>query len=354
MRHALRLCLAGLLFGWVSSARADLVAEPAQVNFGIGYIDVTSAPQFVTVSNTANATVTVSLSPSGSFFVRAGGTCGAVPFTLAAQASCTLGYTFTPGFVGPTSATIRATPSVGTFADFRLTGQGEEGGLRTQPNQLMFPLQPVGVPEGPQDVTLSNTGPTTMTVVTLTPASGVFARTGGSCGPVPFTLAPQASCTLSYTSTPSSTGTFFQTLRATPDAGQFVDFGLAAEADIGRLTVSPSSLFFLQEVPVGSVSQQNDVRLENVRRVPMVVTAITPFNPPPVPSFVRTGGTCPEAPFTLGAFAQCTIGYTFAPIAPGKVELNINFSNSTGSPEPLSLRGTGVEANLFDDGFEDL
>lgn len=354
MHCAIRLLLGTLLLGCAATAQAQLAANPGELEFPVGYVGITSAPLFVTLSNTGNTTLSVvSLSAAGGAFARAGGSCGTVPFSLSAQASCTLGYTFTPFFVGPTSATLRATPDIGSFVNFRLLGEGEVGGLRAQPSQLTFPLQAVGASVGPLFVTLRNTSAAPLSVVSLTPATGVYARVGGSCGAVPFTLAAQASCTLGYTFSPNSIGTVYQTLRATPNAGAFADFTLAGEADRGNLAVQPSNIRFMPPIAVGEISEEQFATLENTGRVPLQVLAIQPSQPPPVVSFVRTGGSCSTPPFTLFAFASCTVGYTFAPIAIGEVTMDVQIENSVGSDESVTLSGLGLpEIALFADGFD--
>ena len=191
------LLLGSLLLCCVADARAELVADPTTRDFGSVMVGTTSPPLFVTLSNSGNTTLTVvSISPglAAGDFARAGGTCGEAPFTLAAQANCTLGYTFTAPAVGPVSRRVRATPDVGNFVEFQLTARGTDEAL-TSSGQLSFPPQPLHETVGPLYVTLSNRGSTDLTVVSLTPASGVYARVGGSCGDVPFALASNASCT---------------------------------------------------------------------------------------------------------------------------------------------------------------
>ena len=224
--------------------------------------------------------------------------------------------------------------------------------LAVNPGQLNFPIMAVGATAGPLFVTLSNTGTTTLTVVSLTAATGVYARAGGSCGMVPFALTSQASCTLGYTFTPNSVDTFYQLLRATPNAGDFVDFGLAGEGALGRLVVD-RNLDFFQPIPVGTISQEKIASLMNEGAAPVRVTAIAPFIVPPVVSFVRTGGNCPEPPFTINPFLGCQIRYVFAPVVVGEVQLDMQFHNNAGSAETMTLRGVGTPGELvFANGFE--
>jgi hypothetical protein len=354
MRCAIRLLLGALLLCCVATAHAQLAANPAELQFPLGVVGITSAPMYVTLSNTGNTTLTVVdlWSPSGAgAWARAGGSCGTVPFTLTAQASCTLGYTFTPFYVGPNTQVLRATPDIGNFVNFTLVGEGEQGGLRAQ--SLNFDVQATGTTVGPLDVTLRNTSAAALTVISLTPATGVYARVGGSCGTVPFTLASQASCTLGYTFTPNGIGEFRQFLRATPTDGLFVDFTLTGEGDRGHLTIDDRNIRFMPAIAVGEISQAKFFTLTSDGRVSMQVLGIAPYQPPPVVSFVRAGGSCGTPPFTLNPFASCTVGYKFAPIAVGEVQMDVQIAHSLGSPESVTFSGEGLpEAPIFANGFD--
>ncbi len=353
MHFAVRLFPGILLLCGAVEVSAALLASPGELEFPIGYVGISSAPRFVTLSNTGGTTLNVAVSASGGAFARAGGSCGAAPFNISANASCTLGYTFTPFFVGLSSQVLRATPNVGSFVDFRLIGEGEEPGLRAEPSQLIFPVQAIGQVTGPRDMTLRNTGNTSLTVVTLTPASGVYARVGGTCGAVPITIAGQASCTLSYTFTPVGIGAVYQTLRATPSVGAFDEFTLAGEAASGRLRVQPSNMDFFQPIPVGTISEEKIATLSNEGAAQLQVLSIAPAVAPPVVSFVRTGGNCPEPPFTINAFGSCQILYRFVPVVIGEVQLDMRFHNTASSPESMNLRGVGLPGDpVFAYGFE--
>lgn len=226
--------------------------------------------------------------------------------------------------------------------------------LDAYPNQLVF-LDPVGTTSEPKYVELTNTGDATLTVVAVTPASGRFANAGGSCGTVPFTLAAQASCTLGYTSRPQAVGTIYQYLRATTADGSYEDFTLAGEGDLADLEVDPPTgqVRFMPPLPVGTISEEYFVTLHNSGRVRLQVLSIAPAVVPPVFAFVRTGGGCPEPPFTINAFFSCTVGYTFTPVAVGEAQLTVNFHNTAGSPESVTFSGLGLpEVPIFASGFE--
>ncbi len=226
--------------------------------------------------------------------------------------------------------------------------------LVADPGQLMFPLQAVGTTAGPLFVTLRNISGAVVTVVSLTPASGEYARAGGSCGTVPFNITAQGNCTLGYTYTPFGVGTVYQTLTVAPSVGEPVNFGLAGEGDRGRLVVTPRNIDFMPSIPVGAISDERFATLENIGRVPLDVLSIGPSVPPPVVSFVRTGGTCPAPPFSISASGACTVGFTFVPAAVGQIQLDVLLQNTAASAETVTLRGEGrpVDDDIFGDGFD--
>lgn len=354
MPFATRIFIGSLLLCCLGSARAALVAEPGQLVFTPAIVGQ-SQTLAVTLTNTGNTPLNVvGLSPVFDEFAYSGGSCGAVPFALAAQANCTLDYTFTPTIVWKSTQSVSAIPDVGNVVEFMLVGRGVSGALQASPAQLTFPLQALGSTAGPLAVTLNNITGAPVTVVSLTPASGPYADAGGTCGTVPFTVAALGNCTLGYTFTPTSVGMFYRTVTATPNVGGSLDFGLAGEGDVGRLIVEPRSIDFTPAIPVGAFSEERFATLENIGRVPLEVLAIGPFVPPAVISFVRTGGTCPEPPFPMLASGTCTVGFTFVPAAVGEVELDMQFENNVASAETVTLRGEGLPGDdfIFVDGFD--
>lgn len=75
-----------------------------QLNFSAQNVGTVSSPQSITISNTGNAPLQVSsLTLKGPFSAAAGGTCTALPTTLAAGASCTQNVAFQPTAPGQAS-----------------------------------------------------------------------------------------------------------------------------------------------------------------------------------------------------------------------------------------------------------
>lgn len=229
-------------------------------------------------------------------------------------------------------------------------GAGARADLLPSPLQLDFRYQAVGVTSAPGATTLTNTGNQTLTITAVSAATGDYARAGGTCGAAPFTLAANASCTIEHTFRPTSVGPLYQTIVLTLAGGSTVNFGLAGEGAEGFLEITPSQLYF-PSVPVGSSSNEVTASLANSRPVPLYVTQAAPL--PLVNPFVRTGGTCPQPPFMLGAFGgNCTLTYIFVPTAVGYTSMDLGILATAGTFS-LSFNGEGLpEVPLFRNGFE--
>ncbi|MEO7326821.1 MAG: choice-of-anchor D domain-containing protein [Dokdonella sp.] len=224
--------------------------------------------------------------------------------------------------------------------------------LDPSPWQLDFQEHALFTTSAPMATTLSNTGNQSLTVVDVSPATGVYARAGGSCGAVPFTIAAQASCTIEHTFTPDALAVFYQTITTTLASGDHVAFGLAGEGAQGHLTIDPLFGLDWSSTPVGAIGVEKIAILANDGPVPMQITEIVTSSVPAVSAFVRTGGNCPEPPINFGDGGSCTLAYTFVPAQVGESTTDLDFRGG-GSAYSLSLSGEGSpEIPLFEDGFE--
>lgn len=229
--------------------------------------------------------------------------------------------------------------------------------LVVTPWELDFQIQAIQLPSEPRAATFTNTGNEAVTVVaiaTVLPPLNVFRRAGGSCGEVPFTLAPQATCTISYTFAPLGTHTYSERFRVTLAGGSSVEFVLRGVGDVGFLQMSPSTLEF-PPTPIGTASPEMSVLIENPRPVAVSVRSFMPTNSVPAASaFVLTGGTCPTPPFLFPAQWSCMLFYTFLPAQQGDSTTDIAIRTGWGSGFfVFTLTGTGLpELPLFGDGFE--
>ena len=143
----------------------------------------------------------------------------APPITLAAGASCTLAYTFSPTATGAANQVLTVTSSGTGSGTITLEGNGVQGSLTITPAAVNFGDVNVGTPSAEQTVTLANTGGASLDVTALTAATAPFSRTGGTCaGTLPITIAVGGSCTVGYTFAPTATGAASQVLTVTANA----------------------------------------------------------------------------------------------------------------------------------------
>ncbi|HEV2176247.1 MAG TPA: FG-GAP-like repeat-containing protein [Terriglobia bacterium] len=109
----------------------------------------------------------------------------------------------------------------------------------------------------------------------------------------------------------------------------------------GSSELSATSLVYGNEL-VGTTSPPQTVTLTNMGNGPLTVSSISLTGPDPG-DFSQTN-TCPTSPSTLAAGTNCTLSVTFTPAVTGSLTASVSItSSSLGSPQTISLSGTGVE-----------
>jgi FtsP/CotA-like multicopper oxidase with cupredoxin domain len=198
--------IAGVLT--VTPAGPVLTVSPTALAFS-STINVTSAAQFVTVSNTGGASLRITSINLGGMnparFTLTNG-CPIGGTGLAVGASCTLTLTFTPTSNNSRSAQVRinvAAPAVSQTV--RLTGTTARPTVAVSPTAIAFGNQPINTTSPPQQVTVANTSTIPLIINSITmggPNPGRFAQTS-NC-PIGATgLAANTSCTINVTFTPN-------------------------------------------------------------------------------------------------------------------------------------------------------
>lgn len=98
---------------------------PSSISFSAQQVGTTSAAQNFTISNTGTASLTVTVRSVSGDYAISGGSCGTVPFTVAASSSCTVGVTLTPTVEGLRSGAFSITDNaVGSPHTASVTGSG--------------------------------------------------------------------------------------------------------------------------------------------------------------------------------------------------------------------------------------
>jgi hypothetical protein len=167
----------------------------------------TSAAQTVTLSNTGNASLSISsIAIDGTNFGDFAQT-NNCDGSVAAGANCAISVTFTPTAAGSRSASLAITDNAsGSPQTVALAGTGAQApAVSLSLTSLAFGQENMNLTTPPQTVTLSNTGNSLLNISSVT-IGGVdpydFAQTN-TCG---SGLAAGAYCSISATFTPTGTG----------------------------------------------------------------------------------------------------------------------------------------------------
>jgi hypothetical protein len=166
-------------------------------------VGTTSAPLSTTLTNTGSTTLTISsIRINGPYQLDSSTTCGS---SVAPGANCSLSAVFKPTVPGSKSGLLAVVDSASTKPQI-IELQGVGTVVSVSPAQLSFPPQKVGTKSTPQTVTVTNTSSTAITfsgAVISGPAPKSYSATN-TCGSL---IAPGASCTVSVTFAPTTTGT---------------------------------------------------------------------------------------------------------------------------------------------------
>ncbi len=315
--------------------------SPGSLAFGSQSLGSTTPAQTVTLSNSGNATLnitSISLGGTNSGDFSQSNNCGT---SVAQGANCTISVTFTPSTLNSESAQVVISDNAsGSPQSVSLTGAGNGPGVSFSPSSYAFsPSQTVGAASAVENITLTNSGNANLTGISVGITgtnSGDFAQTNtcGSNG----TLAPNATCTISVTFTPSAVGARSASVSVTDNAaGSPQTVPLSGTGVSGQISLSPSNLTF-PSTPIGSTSSAQTVTVTNTGTGSFTITSSSPPAGADPGDFAETS-TCSG---TLAAGSSCTITVTFTPAAAGTRTATISINDSlSGSPQTISLTGTG-------------
>ncbi|HEV2991129.1 MAG TPA: choice-of-anchor D domain-containing protein, partial [Candidatus Angelobacter sp.] len=252
------------------------------------------------------------------------------PFTIAPGTSCTFSVTFTPQGMGPWNASLGIQGGFpGSPASVSLTGNGTATQGTFNPSTLSFGSQAVGSTSGARSLFFFNAGNTVLNLAGFV-VTGDFAQTN-NC---PASMAPNASCTLMVTFTPSADGSRSGTISAQGNfTGGAPSMSLSGTGIMPVANLSPASLIFAGQT-VGTRSAAQPVTLTNSGDGILSISQISASG-----DFAQTN----NCTATLAAGATCTINVTFTPTTMGSRSGSLTLSsNSTQAPSPITLNGTGL------------
>lgn len=178
--------------------------SPTTLTFPSTAVGDTSAAIDVVVTNISTAPKVLSVAGGASGDANFGAAQSCAGVTLAAGATCTFSYTFTPATVGPHSATTNFTVNGQSSGAISLSGTATAA-FTISPTTLSFPPTAVAGTSAPIDVVVTN----------VSASARVITAAGGAAGDPNFdavqncagvTLAPGATCAFTYTFIPQVAG----------------------------------------------------------------------------------------------------------------------------------------------------
>lgn len=268
--------------------------------------------------------------------------CTTFPVTiLSGGYPCTFDLVFKPTAAGSrnTVLTITSNDPQGTVT-VPIYGSGLSLPLgEALQSALDFGNSAIGVAGPPMTTTLLNAGQSPLTVSSVT-ATANFAVSANTCT-VP--LAPQATCIISVTFTPPSAGYFTGTLTITDNdalgARQIVT--MAGTGATGpQLRITPPTLYFgNQAVNTPSAAQTLTLTSTGDTTVSFPTNALRSSS-----DFILAATTCGNS---LAEGTNCTASVQFKPsVVTGIPESGtlLITDNVVGSPQPVYMQGTGVQA----------
>lgn len=243
-RSFARLLMGALLLCGAATANAQvLVADPSPLVFPDQQVGTQSAPLTLTWRNTSNQAVTVDAqSTVAPGFAPQAGTCGSVPFTLAAQATCIQRFLFLPSAERQYTDVVTLSRNGAVVGQVNVVANGVVGELSVSPGlSVSFPATPVGTTSATRTIELISVRSGRVQVSGITAANAPFARVGGSCGTPPFPLDPGQRCSLIYAYSPVQIGTGQQqmlTMSVPPAYGPSWFVTLRGDATQGNQTIT--------------------------------------------------------------------------------------------------------------------
>jgi hypothetical protein len=207
--------------------------------------------------------------------------------------------------------------------------------VNISPTGLSFTTQLVGSTSPPKNVTLTNTGASTLTINQIYfagPNPGDFGQTN-TCGSA---LAAGASCTISTTFTPLAGGLRQASLKISDsDLGSPQTVALSGTGT--AVSLSAKRLLFGNQ-PVGTTSAPQNVTLTNLGNTRLNFFDIRIIGKSRV-DFSQTN----NCGASIAAHASCTFTVTFTPSATGTRGATLRITDDGGaSPQKVGLKGTGI------------
>ena len=316
--------------GGSASPAPQVSLSATTLTFSNTYIGLSSPAQTLTVTNSGNATLTISnIAISGDYSQTSSG-CSSV----SAGSTCLIAVTFTPTAIGTRTGALTLTTNAGTGTQtVNLTGTAAVGTpvVSLSSSALTFAATVVTTTSAAQSVTVTNTGTAALTISSVM-ASGDFATSSNGCT---VTLPINGTCTIAVTFTPTTTGsrTGSLTLASNANPGtQMVSLTGTGLPGTPVVTVSAIALTF-STIVTGSSSSPQNVVVTNTGTAALSISSITISG-----DFSQTSTGCGVS---LAINATCSVAVTFKPTLAGTRTGTLTIASNAPAATTVALTGTG-------------
>ena len=319
---------------------ADVLVQPAMLDFGDQIVATTPKTQSVLISNNGNADLVVSnLSISGPNSQYFGFSSQALPLTVTPGSSASINVAFDPQTSGPQAATLSIEdnstngPQVVTLA-----GTGLAPEISYSPGSITFPNQAVGTSSAPVAISVTNVGTSDLTISEI-------AFSGGSPGDfssstkLPIVVAPMQSATISVTFQPTAPGLRSASLVFSGNAaGSPHVVGLQGSGVASGVSLAPTALVFTDQA-LNQTSSPRQFSITNSGTALLTVSSLS-LSGPCAAQFAISSAALPVS---LAPGQSSNVGVTFTPVELAQCNATLNVvSNAPGSPHALPLSGNGI------------
>jgi len=320
------------LSGTGSAQVLQLTPSATSLSFGSQALNGSST-QSVTLTNTGNATVSISqVNVTGSGFTLNG---SAPIVTLSAGQAASFSVTFTPTVAGNATgiASVISTAANSPLS-ISLSGVGTQPQISIVPASVSFGTVTVGQTNS-QTVTLTNPGTANLNITQSAGPGTGFGLTGLA---LPLTLAPGNSSTFTVSFTPTSGTSVSSSLTLisnAPNSPTTIPLSGAGSAQVLQLTPSTTSLSFGSQALNASATQS--VTLTNTGNAAVSISQV---------NVTGTGFTLNgSAPLvTLSAGQTASFSVTFTPTVAGSASGTASVvSTAANSPLSIPLSGSGAQ-----------
>ncbi len=340
VRFALCYCrtfvLACLPLFALPSFSQNVTVSPTTLSFGNQVQGTASATKNVTLKNGQNTAITITGITSSLSDYTQTNNCPVSSSTLGAGKSCTLSVTFKPTALGSRAAILTISDTgKNSPQTVSLSGTGVAS-VTVSTSSISFGNEVVGIKSAASKVTVTNNQKVALTISKISATLPDYSTTT-TCPVGSGTLAAGANCSISVFFTPTVAGTRNDTLTISDNATISPTVSLTGTG-ILAVSTNPASLNFGNQA-LGTSSAPQIVTLTNNQTAKLKITSIAIS-----PNDFSATNTCPSS---LAAGAGCTASVTFSPKQLSTRTGTLTFTdNASGSPQLVSLTGTGAAANL--------